>query len=155
MLPPPPVPPTCPSAPSTLPSAPSTLPSAPTEDKFDEKVVENIKEERPKCEAKRKLTDYESFAGVLRRTPKRKKSSKEISVEQTYGSPNRGIISTRDSTKPGMKAMAKGKVEHMREGDVILKKSDVSSKKQNRAVFSQVSFMHFLSRQKFFALVNE
>ena len=66
----PPVPPTCPSAPSTLPSAPSTLPSAPTEDKFDEKVVENIKQERPKCGAKRKLTDYESFAGVLRRTPK-------------------------------------------------------------------------------------
>ena len=47
-----------------------------------------------------------------------------------------------------MKAMVKGKVKHMREGDVILKKSDVSSKKQNMAVFSQVSFMHFFSWQK-------
>ena len=104
----PPEPPTCPSAPSTLSSAPSTLSSAPTEEEFDEKVVQNIKqEERPKRGAKRKLTDYESFAGVLKSTPKRKKSSKESSVEQTYGSPNRGIISTRDSTKPGMKAMAK------------------------------------------------
>ena len=113
--------------------------------------MQNIKqEERPKCGAKRKLTDYESFAGVLKSTPKRKKSSKESLVEQTYGSPNGGIISTRDRTKPGMKAMAKGKVEHMREGDVILKKSDVSSKKQNMAVFSQVSFMHFFPRQKFF-----
>ena len=152
---PPPVHPTCasapsslPSVPSSLPSVPSTLPSAPTEEEFDEKVVENIKQERPKCAAKHKLTDYESFAGVLKSIPKRKKSSKESSVEQTYGSPNRGIISTRDSTKPGMKAMAKGKVEHMREGDVILKKSDVSSKKQNMAVFSQVSFMHFFSWQK-------
>ena len=107
--------------------------------------MENIKQERPKRAAKCKLTDCESFVGVLKSTPKRKKSSKESSVEQTYGSPNRGIISTRDSTKPGMKAMAKGKVEHMREGDVILKKSDVSSKKQNMAVFSQVSFMHFFS----------
>ena len=60
----PPVPPTCPSA-------PSTLPSAPTEEEFDEKVVENIKqEERPKCGAKRKLTDYESFVGVLKSTLK-------------------------------------------------------------------------------------
>ena len=135
--------------PPTCPSAPSTLPSAPTEEEFDEKVAQNIKqEERPKHGAKHKLTDYESFAGVLKSTLKRKKSSKESSVEQKYGSPNREIISTRDSTKPGMKAMAKGKVEHMREGDVILKKSDVSSKKQNLAVFSQVSFMHFFSWRK-------
>ena len=73
----PPVHPTCASAPSTLPSAPSglssapsTLPSAPTEEEFDEKVVENIKQERPKRAAKRKLTDYKSFAGVLKSTPK-------------------------------------------------------------------------------------
>ena len=58
------------SAPSSLPSVPSTLPSAPTEEEFDEKVVENIKQERPKHAAKRKLTDYESFAGVLKSTPK-------------------------------------------------------------------------------------
>ena len=102
-----------------------------------------MKQERPKCGAKRKLTDYESFAGVLRSTPKRKKSSKESSVEQTYGSPNRGIISTRDSTKPGMKAMAKGKVEHMREGDVILKKSDVSSKKTEDGSFLTSKFYAF------------
>ena len=115
--------------------------------------MKNIKkEESQKCGAKHKLTDYESFEGVLKSTLKRMKSSKDndSSVEQTYGSPNRGLISTRDSTKSDMKGMAKEKVEHMREGDLILKKSDGSSKKQNMAVFSQVSFMHFFCRQKLF-----
>ena len=62
-----------------------------------------------------------------------------------YGSPNRGLISTRDSTKPGMKDLVKTKVEHMHEGDAILKKSDASSKKQNMAVFTQVSFIELFS----------
>ena len=56
------------------------------EEQFDENVIQHMKKEGvpSKRGAKRKLTDYESFAGVLKTTPKRKKSSKEndVSVEK-------------------------------------------------------------------------
>ena len=109
---------------------------------YDQKVVDTIKKEgSERRSVKRKLQDVESFAAVLK-PPKKKKSKQEpeLSITQTCRSPNKGTVSTRESSKTEMKSQARFHVEIMRKGDELLKKQEPKSAKQISAVFDSVSF---------------
>ena len=109
---------------------------------YDQKVVDTIKKEgSERRSVKRKLQNVESFAAVLK-PPKKKKGKQdpEISITQTCGSPNKGTVSMRESSKTEMKSQARFHVDIMRKGDELLKKQEPKSAKQISAVFESVSF---------------
>ena len=107
---------------------------------YDQRIVDSIKKEgSERGSAKRKIENVESFAAVLK-PPKKKKGKQEPDITQTCGSPNKGTVSTRETSKSEMKTQARFYVDIMKKGDDMLKKKEPKSQKEITAVFDSVSF---------------
>ena len=108
---------------------------------YDQRVVDTIKKEgSERGSVKRKIESVESFAALLK-PPKKKKGKQEpdITITETCGSPNKGTVSTRETSKSEMKAQASFHAEIMKKGDDMLKKKEPKSQKEITAVFESVS----------------
>ena len=110
---------------------------------FNQNILDSIKKEgSEKRGPKRKLNTVETFAEVLKGPKKKRgKQDPEISIMQMCGSPNKGIIGTRKTSKSEMKNISGVQVDNMRKGDKFLKKHEPKSQKQISAVFDTVSLI--------------
>ena len=86
---------------------------------------------------KRKLSGLGEFQQAWKTTPKRKKKDGD-SVKYSVGSPPKGVLLTKDSTREDLVKLQTARVQQMAKLDTLLKKNPTSSKKCSESVFHQV-----------------